>query len=328
MGYGREIYGAALDELSRRRGLVRQQQSRRRQEIAQKIPEVMDIERRLAQTSLEAARSVLDSTGDIQQQMDRLTAQNKQLQRRYNALLLQHGYPTDYLELHPVCPICEDEGFTDDGQCQCLKELMRKEAYRRINSLTPIASCSFENFSLEYYDLSPLEHGGVSPRQQMETILDYCRHYAKDFSLHSSSILMQGPTGLGKTHLSLSIARAAIDHGFGVVYGSVQNLMSKLEQEKFGRGSNDDSARSLLECDLLILDDLGTEFTTQFVTASIYNLINSRLLSSRPTIINTNLTMQELNDKYTQRITSRIIGGYDRLVFMGRDIRQQKRMGY
>ncbi len=315
MGYGREIYGAALDELSRRRGLVRQQQSKRRQEITQKIPEVMEIERRLAQTSLEAARSVLGSTGDIQQEMDRLTSQNKELQKRYHTLLLQYGYPTDYLELHPVCPICEDEGFTDDGQCQCLKDLMRKEAYRRINSLTPIDSCSFENFSLEYYDLSPLEHGGVSPRQQMETILDYCQHYAKDFSPHSSSILMQGPTGLGKTHLSLSIARSAIDRGFGVVYGSV-------------RGSNDDSARSLLECDLLILDDLGTEFTTQFVTASIYNLINSRLLSARPTIVNTNLTMQELNDKYTQRITSRIIGGYDRLVFMGRDIRQQKRMGY
>ena len=149
MGYGREIYGAALDELSRRRGLVRQQQAQRRQEIAQKIPEVLEIERRLAQTSLEAARSVLGATGDIQQQMDRLTAHNKQLQQRYNTLLLQHGYPIDYLDLHPVCPICEDEGFTDDGQCQCLKELMRKEAYRRINSLTPIASCDFDHFSLD-----------------------------------------------------------------------------------------------------------------------------------------------------------------------------------
>ena len=134
---------------------------------------------------------------------------------------------------------------------------------------------------------------------------------------------MQGSTGLGKTHLSLAIARAAIDKGFGVIYGSVQNLMAKLEQDRFGRGNEGESAKAMLECDLLILDDLGTEFTTQFVTASMYNLVNSRLLAAKPTIISTNLSMKDLNDKYTERFTSRIIGGYDRLVFLGRDIRQQ-----
>ena len=110
-----------------------------------------------------------------------------------------------------------------------------------------------------------------------------------------------------------------------MVYGSVQNLMARLEQERFGRTNEGESAKALLECDLLILDDLGTEFTTQFVTASMYNLINSRLLAAKPTIISTNLSMKDLNDKYTERFTSRIIGGYDRLVFLGRDIRQQKR---
>lgn len=324
MGYSREIYLCAMQALSQRRNAMRMQAEQRRAELQQSLPEIFELERRIASAGFAAARAVLSSQ-NVEEDLNRLMRENLKLQEEYDQLLLSHGYPKDYLLPQHCCPACGDEGYCNGRLCDCVKELMREEAFRRLNELTPAKDCTFEAFSLAYYPDTPLQEGGVSPRRQMETILRYCRAYADSFCAHSRSILMQGSTGLGKTHLSLAIARVAIDKGFGVVYGSVQNLMARLEQERFGRANEGESAKALLECDLLILDDLGTEFTTQFVTASMYNLINSRLLAAKPTIISTNLSMKDLNDKYTERFTSRIIGGYDRLVFLGRDIRQQKR---
>ena len=324
MGYSREIYLAAMQTLSQRRNAMRMQTERRRAELQASLPELFDLERQIASAGFEAARAVLGSQ-NVEADLERLMQENLRLQEEYNALLSSHGYPEDYLLLQYCCPACHDEGYCDGGLCECVKELMRQEAFRRLNELTPAKDCTFGAFSLAYYPDEPLQNGNTSPRRQMETILRYCKAYADSFGAHSRSILMQGSTGLGKTHLSLAIARAAIDKGFGVIYGSVQNLMAKLEEERFGRGNEGESAKAMLECDLLILDDLGTEFTTQFVTASMYNLVNSRLLAAKPSIISTNLSMKDLNDKYTERFTSRIIGGYDRLVFLGRDIRQQKR---
>ena len=160
----------------------------------------------------------------------------------------------------------------------------------------------------------------------MEKILFNCMDYAKNFSFSSPNIIMMGSTGLGKTHLSLAIARAVIDKGFGVVYGSVNNLIDKLEREHFGRDEESSTRQSLMDCYLLILDDLGTEFRTAFSVAEVYNLINTRQMTRRPTIISTNLTMKELEAAYTNRFTSRIIADYVRCLFQGDDIRQKKRM--
>ena len=160
----------------------------------------------------------------------------------------------------------------------------------------------------------------------MEDIFRFGTGYAQRFSLHSPSILMTGATGLGKTHLSLAIAREVIEKGYGVVYGSAQNFMLQIERERFGRSESSESERQLQECDLLILDDLGVEFLTQFVSAAVYNLINTRLMAERPTIISTNLSISELESRYSERVVSRIIANYRVLPFIGRDVRQLKRM--
>ena len=153
----------------------------------------------------------------------------------------------------------------------------------------------------------------------------YCKNYADNFSLKSPSLILYGATGLGKTHLSLAIAGEVIGKGFGVIYGSAQNLLNRLENEKFGRSGQDgDTLSLLLECDLLILDDLGAEFSTAFTLSAIYNIINSRMLASLPTIISTNLEPGELDKKYDQRIASRILGSFTPVYFCGRDIRQLK----
>ena len=155
---------------------------------------------------------------------------------------------------------------------------------------------------------------------------EFCLNYANSFDLNSYSILMMGETGLGKTHLSLAIAGEVLKKGFGVVYGSVQNLFSNIEKEHFGRATDADGTteKMLLECDLLILDDLGAEFTTSFTVATFNNIVNTRMLTSKPTIISTNLSLTEMQKRYSERIASRIIGEYNILTFAGKDIRQQK----
>ena len=323
MGYSREIFRAAEEELARRRNHARMQKIQRRREIEEKVPEVLRLEDKIANAGLRAARLVLQSD-HVEEEMQRLAQDNLELQKQMDRLLIQHGYPADYLSEHPFCSKCNDEGYCGGKRCECFETLLRQEAFRRLNELTPLEPSDFATFRLDYYSDEPGPNG-VSPRRQMEDIYHYCLQYADTFTQSSRSILFQGATGLGKTHLSLAIAKAVIDKGYGVIYGSVQNLMGRLEEEHFGRSGQPgrDSEQSLLSCDLLILDDLGTEFTTSFVTSCIYNIVNTRQLAGRPTIISTNLTLKELEQKYTERFASRIMGGYERLVFLGKDVRQQ-----
>ncbi|MGN0520526.1 MAG: ATP-binding protein, partial [Candidatus Fimenecus sp.] len=253
-----------------------------------------------------------------------LAKYNLELQAKRKELLLQNGFPADFLQPHYTCAVCEDTGAVDGKECACYQKLLRDIAFRELSAKTPLQLCTFDSFSLSYYQDTP-DGNGIIPRQKMEEVLNFCKRYADTFSLQSPSLLFFGNTGLGKTHLSLAIAAAAIEKGYGVVYGAAQNLFSALEKEHFGKSAEEDIEAMLLDCDLLILDDLGTEFTTGFVTASFYNIINTRLLCGKPTVINTNLSFEELEDKYTNRIVSRILGCYQVRRFYGEDMRVKKR---
>ena len=168
----------------------------------------------------------------------------------------------------------------------------------------------------------------MSERERMRKYFDYCKNYAKTFDVNSRNILMRGNTGLGKTHLSLAIAREVIENGFGVIYCSTPEILSKLEKERFGKSyeNSEDSEETLKECDLLILDDVGSEFQTSFTKNIIYNIINFRISHQKPTIISTNLELEELETIYSQRLVSRLWGEYVIMNFVGRDIRQVKRL--
>lgn len=181
----------------------------------------------------------------------------------------------------------------------------------------------FEDMDLGYYPDEPDPRTGISPRERMRGVLDYCRCYAVDFVPGAQSLLLRGPTGTGKTHVSLAIARTAAEKGCSVVYGPAQQLLRQLENEHFGRMAGD-SAETLEACDLLILDDLGTEFSSPFTVSCIYNIINGRMLAGRSTVVSTNLSQQELLARYGEQTTSRITGTFQPLVFSGQDIRQLK----
>lgn len=325
MGYAKRIYALAASEMKARRDKAEQQAAQNKAAFLRQCPQVLDIEGEMAKTGLAAVKAV-GAGKDAVEIIRNLAKYNLELQAKRKKLLLQNGFPADFLQPHYTCTACEDTGATDGKPCACYQKLLREIAFRELSAKTPLQLCTFDSFSLSCYPNTP-DHSGVIPRQKMEEVLRFCKRYADTFSLQSPSLLFFGNTGLGKTHLSLAIAAAAIEKGYGVVYGTAQNLFSALEKEHFGKAAEDEDTESmLLDCDLLILDDLGTEFTTGFVTASFYNIVNTRLLCGKPTVINTNLTFAELEDKYTNRIVSRILGCYQVRRFYGEDMRVKMRL--
>lgn len=328
MGYSKDVYDKAFAELETRRNNSEHQNAVIRENFFKKYPRALEIEQSLAQLSVMAARAVVSEKIDIRTALTRLKEQSLKLQEELRNILAKNRYPADYLNVHYHCSECKDTGYIDGRMCSCLKSLLREKAYDKLNNSSPLSLSDFRSFSLEYYSKAPDETKKVSPYSRMEKIFDFCKNYALDFSPKTSeSLLLQGGPGLGKTHLSLAIARAIIAKGCGVIYVSAPDVLSTLEKERFGgygEGRSDTTEKLLKDCDLLILDDLGTEFNTQFTSAAIYNIVNTRMMTKKPTIISTNLSLSQLQKIYSMRMVSRIIGGMKRLVFIGEDIRQKK----
>ena len=323
LGYSREIYDEVQQKLYRIRNKAWDELTRRKEFFYKRFPEAANIERELSATSVEAAKAVL-SGSNSSVELVKLREKNKNLKQRLSSILQRVNLPEDYLEIKYNCPECEDEGFIDGIMCKCMKNMLKLEAYNKLNELSPLETSSFDNFSVDYYADAPMHDGEQSPRERMTLIFNFCKKYAENFKKNSPSLLMTGNTGLGKTHLSLAIAREAINKGFGVIYTSTQNMISNMEKEKFrGYAASNESEKHYADCDLLIIDDLGTEYATPFSSAAVYNVINSRIMRGKPTIISTNLSMRELEKYYTQRMVSRIIGNNIRLEFLGSDVRQK-----
>lgn len=325
MGYSNEIYIKAREELNRRRQSAFDEQERRKAELYKKQPKAREIERELAQTAINSAKAVL-AGGDVKAEIKKQSELSMELQNDLKTILKNEGLPEDYLDEKFTCSKCDDRGNVDGKMCECMKKLLMDLACKQLNDLTPLAGKGFENFDLSFYSDTQNE-SGANPRKRMESILSICRNYAENFTKDAVSLLMQGETGLGKTHLALAIAEEVTKQGYSVIYGSVPNIVSNLEKEQFGKSTNTiNVAEKLLECDLLILDDLGTEFRTTFTISSIYNIFNQRIIMGKPVIISTNLTAKELEDVYSQRLLSRIVGYCKLLPFVGEDIRIKSRM--
>ena len=323
MSYGKETLLKATQILESRRSKAQRIQLANHMEVTDKIPEIPKYEAKLAETGLAVVKA-FGMGKDAQDYIKQLAEMNDALQKVIRATLVENGYPENYLDTPYTCKKCEDTGFVGGYACECRIKILKEIAKDSLASVSPCADCTFDNFNLDFYPIPNDSVTGVSPRKRMGEIFEYCKCYAEDFDTDSESLYFHGATGLGKTHLSLAIANTVAENGFRVIYDSAQNILSSLEREKFSNNNTGEREKEILDCDLLIIDDLGSEFSTQFTVAAVYNIINTRLNRSKPVIISTNLTKNELEAKYTQRVTSRIIGGYTSLLFMGKDIRQIK----
>ena len=326
MGYSMEVIKRARDRLAQARA-DRESENLHHQQVAyDQVPRLREIDRELRKTMSQATLAVFAGGGDVQAALEQVKQQNLGLQQERQALI-EENFEPGYLDDAPICDRCGGTGYLGSNMCECLAELCRQEQKKELTFLSA-GQERFDQFRLDYYPDRMDPNLGVNIRTVMDKNFKTCKRYAQTFSEKSPNLLFSGDTGLGKTFLSACIARTVADSGFSVVYESAGHLFAKLEKAKF-----EPSAETRREaakygvCDLLIIDDLGTELVSQFTLAAMYELINDRLLEHKPTIISTNLTVEELSHKYTPQIVSRLRGSYLRLPFLGDDIRVKKNWG-
>ncbi|MBE6534788.1 MAG: AAA family ATPase [Ruminococcaceae bacterium] len=319
MGYNRDDLIRVKAEYREKYQKARRNADMRAEEIYLKIPRVREIDITLSKTALEIMSAVTNGKESADEALARVRQRNDALMDERCKLLLSAGYPEDYTDVHYDCEKCGDSGYIDGKMCECMKRELIMAGYESSGLGRLIAKQSFENFSLDYY-----KTGGAN-YQNMELYFSSLRAFAQNFSVDTyKNFLLIGGTGLGKTHLSTAVAKTVIERGYDVFYVCAIDMFSDFEQKQFGNG--EDNTRRYFDCDLLIIDDLGTELTNQFTVSCLYNVINSRINTARSTFINTNLSKKDIETKYSERITSRLFGEYYPLVFTGIDIRKQKMM--
>ena len=331
MGYSKKVYREGKRILAERRQKAGEEADRRRRQAYERLPRLREIDRQMAACGSRVIEAVMQGEKEMAPLMERLKQENLSLQEERRALLASAGWPEDYTEEKWSCPKCRDTGYAGNVRCSCYESLLGQIACRQLGSGWNEEEYTFENFSLDYYSPQPMEGTGVIPRQNARVVLDYCKEYSENFSPESGSLLLMGSTGLGKTHLALAIAGRVARKGCGVLYTTVQDLVARLEKERFRSDWEEDGEESfrdtLREADLLILDDLGVEFPSAFSTAAVNDLINARLMENRPTIVTTNLDHEELRRRYSERLISRLKGSrYDSFRLVGGDVRWTKKV--
>ena len=308
------IYERAKAEIEQRRISAIQTADLRSEMLRTQSEEIDRIDAELSKTGLLIFKTACEG-GDIAA----VRARNNALQQRRKEIILSLGYPEDYTDVHYSCTDCNDTGYIGGTKlCHCLREIIVRERIAESAMGRLIEKQSFDNFDLSYYSYDK------RIEEKMTAILAMAKAYARDFATKKTNLLLIGPTGTGKTHISTAIARELIHKGYDVIYDSTQNVISDFEADRFksGYGREDSRSDKYLDCTLLILDDLGTEFVNQFTIATLYNLLNTRQNKGLATVISTNLSPEELARKYEDRIYSRIIGSDSKILpFEGRDAR-------
>ena len=300
--------------------------ARRREAAFRAEPELQRIDQELRRTVSHIITSALRRGSDPVPAVRVLQDENLELQRRRAELLLAMGHPMDYLEEKPACDLCRDSGFCGERVCSCLQKYYNEQQKRELSRMLDLGNQSFDTFSLDWYSTHVSDRLGCSAREQMEHAFETCSNFARRFGRHSDNLLLSGFPGVGKTFLSACIAREVTERGFSVVYDTAASIFRSMEDAQFHRGEEDDDAtQRFLRCDLLIIDDLGTEMNSTFVQSALYRLVNDRLLAGKSTVINTNLTPDQLGTRYSPAIFSRIEGQYEILPCYGDDIRLLKR---
>ena len=327
MAYSNEVVRKARAELASRKADHESQTLARLHNAYAKVPRIKEIDILLRKSMAIAMQQVFQTGSDAEAAMEQVKKANLALQAEKKALI-EENFGPGYLDESPICPKCGGSGYIGTYMCQCLRELCRQQQEKEV-ALLADDSQHFGAFRLDYYSDRPDPKTGLSSRALMSRAFDISREYAEHFCSASGNLLFTGGTGLGKTFLSACIARVVAARGYSVAYETASHLFSKMEKHRFH--PDEETAmenKRLMECDLLIIDDLGTELPGQFVTAALYALVNDRILAGKPMLISTNLTVDEVGRRYSPQIRSRFQGNFRQLHFMGEDIRVLQNRGF
>lgn len=322
MGFNSDNYRRIRAEYDNKFNRARQEADVRRAELHGAIPSLRAVDAELGRTGLQIMQALVAGGEETERQVAKIRERNESLQKSRDELLRKHGYPVDYSDVHYECGLCSDTGFVDGKMCSCMRRELIIAGCESSGIGRLMREQNFGNFSLEYYS------DNKAAFNEMELVLNAAYRFAESFgTADSENILLMGGTGLGKTHLSSAVARRVIERGFDVYYTGAQGMISDFERERFGNSSTAGGGADVsryFNCDLLIIDDLGTEVSNQFTVSCLFNVINTRLNLRRSTMISTNLNPRELVTRYTDRIASRILGEFRPLQFKGTDVRLQK----
>ncbi len=319
MSYNKDDYIRIKAEFSKKYLLAQQRAQANRMELYAAIPAVRELDGVLNRTGMDIM-GVIAKGGNTEEALSAIRRRNEELLAERAKLLREGGYPEDYSDIHYDCPLCGDSGFVDTKMCNCMRRALIEAGYESSGLGALIRTQSFDNFSAEYYrnDSKAYECMGKAAAN----LRAFAEHF--DGKTYRNYLLMGG-TGLGKTHLSTAVAKIVIEGGFDVLYVTAVGMLSDFEAKRFGRAEDiKHDIDRYTETELLIIDDLGTEVTNQFTLSCLYDVINSRINRRLCTIINTNLSAKELETRYNERITSRLMGEYQPIIFTGEDIRRQK----
>lgn len=316
MSFSRKIVSLVNEEFENKRIKNESTRDARLTEVYSKIPELRAIDKELSSTGVNILAAAIANRDYAVDKLTELKVRNLELQRKRAILLSQHGYAEDYTDLHYDCSFCQDYGVSNGKLCSCYKNRLIEEQFKLSGISNLIKAQSFETFSLDVYE----------NKEEMNELLSFAKNYVADFASIKENILFVGATGLGKTHLSTAIAKSLIEKGYNVIYETAQNIFFDFDNDRFRDRFTDEepSSQKYLDCDLLIIDDLGSEAINSFTVSCLYNIINTRLNKNLPIIASTNLSSKEIRDKYHDRITSRLFGEFNIQMFVGKDLRRPK----
>lgn len=297
----------------------RDEEAQRVEKLYKQIPRLREIEDELKANISEFAAFAF-SGNKSEEAFNKFRNKSLALQAERSDILTHSGLPQNAHERRFYCEKCKDVGYTDEGTCECFKRELSKQMLENSNLSAAYREKTFANFDLSYYS-DPID------RKKMKLTLEYAKKYVKNFKTNKENLLFMGRSGSGKTYISCAIGIALAEAGNYVCYVAAQDMISEFEAEKFGKGDKASETRRFYDADLLIIDDLGSEFRTQFSESVIYNVVNSRLNSQKPMIISTNFRPAELSGEYHERIVSRLLNEFLTPVFADVDVRELKKLG-
>ncbi len=321
-------YKETVLELEQRRLRAKELEEKRRDDVYRQIPELEEIKRKISLTSFEITKALIHTNPEEAKKLvNELKESNMILREQEIYLLNKHGYDARYLKDVYTCPICEDRGFVDNKKCGCFQQLMIEKLYKLSNIRDIIKDENFETFDIQFFS-EVQKYNGVTPRQVMSNNYKVAERFIAEFETVYKNLFMYGAVGLGKSFLCHCIAKDLLDRGHTVLYITAIDLFKILEAYKFRGDENPhtiDLIEYLTQAELLIIDDLGTEVTSQFTSSELFNIINKRHSERKHTIISTNIALNEIEKIYSHRLESRFLGNFELMQFVGEDIRLQKK---
>ncbi len=317
------------DAIMRRYSLIQADEQRalslRREQAYAKIPRLRSLDEEAGRAALARAKQLISEENASGKEAFEQTLSD--ISRRRRGLLKENGFPEDFLELRYHCPICRDTGYVDGERCSCFKQMAIELVFDDPGLSRELDLHNFGRFSFECYSSKPDAAAGISPRENMHRIVSAARNFIDGFDKAPGYLLFYGKTGLGKTFLSHCIAKELLDSGHLVIYQTAVSLFERMAKDTFSREeSSGEDSHLFLTCDLLIIDDLGTELVNSFVAGALFTLLNERIRHGKSTIISTNLSLEQIESLYSERVSSRIASGFELMHFFGEDIRLEQRI--